>query len=165
MRTDRTPRLALLSLVLLDLAALPACGSSSDSPPNINTDLFAANLIGSSEVPPVVTAATGTAQVEHDPLTSTIDVTIMITGIQIGNITGFHIHDGAAGVNGPVIVNLGMAGMVFQDIGGGTIQAVGTDIAFPPGSLTDLQTLGLYVNIHTTTNPGGEIRGQLIPTS
>ena len=50
-------------------------------------------------------------------------------------------------------------------IGGGTIQAVGTDIAFPPGSLTDLQTLGLYVNIHTTTNPGGEIRGQLIPTS
>ncbi len=80
-------------------------------------------------------------------------------------LTGLHIHRGAAGVNGPVTINSGLAstpdttgraGVNLQ----GQIRA---DNAAALSTANDMLTdpAGFYVNLHTTDFPGGVIRGQL----
>jgi hypothetical protein len=83
---------------------------------------------------------------------------VTFTGLT-SNATAAHIHQGAAGVNGPVIVPL---------VGGAGATA-GTWTVTPGAiltvaQLTALRASGLYVNIHTATNLGGEIRGQIVFT-
>jgi hypothetical protein len=63
-----------------------------------------------------------------------------------------HIHRGAKGANGPVVVNLdpaarGNKACVAAD------PAVLNEISANPG--------GFYVNLHTAANPKGAMRGQL----
>jgi len=82
-----------------------------------------------------------------------------------GTFTGLHIHDGAAGVNGPVTINTGLASA-------DAIAASGTGNIFrgaPATSAAALATLNSmlidpskhYVNLHTTTHTGGVVRAQL----
>jgi len=106
-------------------------------------------LSGSSEVPPVTTTATGTAMVTIGDDRS-VKATVTATGM---TATASHIHEGAAGANGPVIVP-------FTKTGDNTFAA-------PDGAkLTEAQYASykagnLYVNVHSAKNPGGEIRAQL----
>jgi len=72
-----------------------------------------------------------------------------------GNAIAAHIHTGALGSPGPVVLAL---------CGPCTSPASGT------GNLTDAALQAIeggtaYVNVHTPTNPGGEIRGQLATTA
>jgi CHRD domain len=72
-----------------------------------------------------------------------------------GNAIAAHIHTGAVGSPGPVVLAL---------CGPCTSPASGT------GNLTDAALQAIeggtaYVNVHTPTNPGGEIRGQLATTA
>ena len=72
-----------------------------------------------------------------------------------GNAIAAHIHTGATGSPGPVVLAL---------CGPCTNPASGT------GNLTEaaLQAIEAgtaYVNVHTPTNPGGEVRGQLTTTA
>ncbi len=82
------------------------------------------------------------------------------------NIVGMHIHKGLAGVGGPVVINSGLTGSVSAGSGSGNLHyAVDLDTTNAAG-LVDAADLignpaGYYVNIHTSANPGGEIRGQL----
>jgi len=79
-------------------------------------------------------------------------------------ITGFHIHEGVAGVAAGVVVNTGLSG------GNPLILATGVGILDYTVQVTDAALLGrllknppgFYVNLHTTVNPGGAIRGQLV---
>ncbi len=106
-------------------------------------------LSGGNEVPPVTTSASGTGTVTINP-DHTVSATITVTGM---TATASHIHEGAAGANGPVIVP-------FTKTGDNTFAA-------PPGAkLTDSQYASfkagnLYVNVHSAQHPGGEIRAQL----
>ncbi len=106
-------------------------------------------LSGSNEVPPVTTTATGTAMVTIGDDRS-VKATVTATGM---TATASHIHEGAAGANGPVIVP-------FTKTGDNTFAA-------PDGAkLTEAQYASykagnLYVNVHSAKNPGGEIRAQL----
>jgi hypothetical protein len=66
---------------------------------------FAANLTGQQEVPPVDTQASGQAIFVVDmPKNETINYYLNATGIQ--GATQGHIHSGAQGENGPVVVTL-----------------------------------------------------------
>src|SRR5206468_667788 len=80
--------------------------------------------------------------------------------VTVQNLTGpptaSHIHQAAAGVNGPVIVTLDPSPVTGTS---GTYS--GTTSALTDAQVTALQTDGLYVNVHTAANPGGEIRGQI----
>ena len=69
-------------------------------------------------------------------------------------MTAAHIHTGAAGANGGIMTTLTL----------GTNSAgvpVGTTLI--EAQFADLITGNQYVNVHSATNPGGELRGQLLP--
>src|SRR5262249_29446340 len=79
-------------------------------------------------------------------------------------LVGFHIHQGLPGTNGPVVIDSHLA--AFTDsTGTGKITRI---LSFPTDSTT-LATLNavvanpgaFYVNMHSSVNPGGAIRGQL----
>ena len=136
------------------------------------TDAYVASLSGDKEVPSVDTQATGTAGFSQPHLNN------MSYGIQVSNIeniTAAHIHQGKEGQNGPVIVTLFKAD---NDTGTGPIdgQLVGGSITndMLEGSMANktvegdlakvIQNGEAYVNVHTTENPDGAIRGQITGT-
>ncbi len=66
---------------------------------------FVTNMTGQEEVPPVNTQAVGEAILTQDlPLNQTMHYFVNVTGIQ--GATQGHIHSGAEGENGPIVVTL-----------------------------------------------------------
>jgi subtilisin family serine protease len=114
-----------------------------------------APLNGGQEVPPVVTTATGSAVISLNFDTKTIGGTVTFTGLG-SNATTAHIYQGAAGTNGTIIINL--TGGAGATAGTWTIPAT----ILTDGQMNALTSNGLYVNIKSTGNPAGEIRGQII---
>ena len=65
---------------------------------------FRADLKGNTEVPPVQTSATGTADITYDSASKNLSWTIEHTGLS-GDVTAAHFHGPAAvGVNAPPVV-------------------------------------------------------------
>jgi hypothetical protein len=130
-------KLSIIGLLLSAVFYLGACGGSSSSS-------------NSTAVNP-----TGSGSVTLDPITKKLSGSFMVT-----NITGTaaHIHDGAVGVAGGVVVAL-------TESTPGTWSVPATAIALTDAQIAKLQAGGLYVNVHTTLNPSGEIRGQLVVSS
>ena len=92
----------------------------------------------------------------------------VLTVDKIAPATAAHIHRGAAGSNGPVVVNLarptdGNAADCLTE--GETNPMPPNAPAFPGNQVTVAQILAnpgdFYVNVHNTEYPGGAIRGQL----
>ncbi len=113
---------------------------------------FNGNLNGAQQVPFNLSAATGTVTVLLDRASDSVFVTGSFSGLTTPATAG-HIHRGEAGVNGPVEVPLNVTAAID-----GTINGSGMVSA----AFADSMIMGYsYVNIHTTTYPGGEIRAQL----
>jgi CHRD domain-containing protein len=75
-------------------------------------------------------------------------------------ITGLHVHQEKKGVNGPIVVDSGVASFTDAD-GAGNVTAVVTS-ASPALLQAILDTpRDYYVNLHTSVNPGGAMRDQL----
>ncbi|HEY5939463.1 MAG TPA: CHRD domain-containing protein [Gemmatimonadales bacterium] len=169
---NRFPMLKIAFAALLPIVV--ACGDDEPSDPATATS-FTATLSGANEVPAVTTTATGTATFEV--VGSALTYTINATNLQ--NAILGHIHLAAAGVNGPVRLNLCGTGAPEPACTSGTgVVATGTNGATLGGVtfdelLTAMRSGGAYVNVHTNTagctpgaegcNPGGEIRGQIVP--
>jgi hypothetical protein len=119
---------------------------------------YAAELRGSNEVPPVTTNAFGSAFVTLDPINSTIAWEVNTSGIANPSLS--HIHRNVAGANGPVIINFATSA---AQIANGRTSGTASIAALSQADQTNLATApaGFYVNVHSTANPGGEIRGQL----
>jgi hypothetical protein len=113
-------------------------------------------LTGSQEVPPTSTPGFGNATVTFDSTRANITTTITVANLG-APINNFHIHEGAAGVAGPVVVNLIGLGGVFAN---GTM-TVTTPIAADVAQRMLQNPGNFYVNVHTTQFPSGAIRGQL----
>jgi hypothetical protein len=111
---------------------------------------FTAAMAGTQEVPPNASNARGTVTAFlHQPDNR---VVYMVESNGLTNVTAAHMHQAAAGVNGPVIFALnGSAGTYC-----------GVSAPLSAAQVTTLQANGMYFNIHTTAFPGGEIRGQLL---
>src|SRR5262245_44199588 len=139
----------LAALVLGTTAAL-SFGTSAAA---FDTHNFSVILSGASEVPPIATAGTGSCTVTLDDVTGAVSVSGSFSNLT-SNATLAHIHGLAAvGVNAGIIVTLTETGGTSGNVSGG-------------GTLTPAQITGMlngltYVNIHTSINGGGELRGQV----
>lgn len=136
-------KLLLAAFLLLTVVSC----KKNDEKSNIIT--FKTTLSGSSEVPSNASMATGASTLTYNKSDKTFSIVTTYSGI---NPLMGHIHKAAAGTNGPVI-------FPFTNVDMSPIKLDGT--------LTDAQALALekdsmYVNLHTTAFPGGEIRGQLM---
>ncbi|GAA4388148.1 hypothetical protein GCM10023186_34460 [Hymenobacter koreensis] len=117
--------------------------------------LLGARLEGAQEVPAVSTAARGVASFTFNNTRDTLFITAAFNGLS-GPITGAHVHDGARGVNGPVITNLGQ--FVRNN---NRLQGFLTGADIDRAKISKYLRGEYYINVHTAANPGGEIRGQI----
>jgi hypothetical protein len=133
--------------------------------PNART--YIANLSPANEVPQKATTGTGVVTFVDNGAAG-IDWSMDLTNMT--NVIASHIHGPApAGVNANIIFNLYLpirppeTGTLTGFVGSGTL----TNASNPSVSLDSLRVLfnnGMaYVNVHTTANPGGEIRDQIHP--
>lgn len=107
-------------------------------------------LSADQEVPPVSSSAkgNGTINVSED---KAVSGSVKISGM---NANAAHIHEGAPGTSGPVLIPLKKSGDAWT---------------VPPGTkLTDEQYQSylagkLYVNVHSAKHKDGEVRGQITP--
>jgi hypothetical protein len=114
------------------------------------TETFTGTLSSAAEVPPVTGSGAGTATVTFDPATKMVTYTVTYTGLS-GPAAAAHIHCGAAaGANAGVAVPFAKPDSPIS----GT--ATLTD-----AQMADLEAGKCYVNVHTATNKGGEVRAQL----
>jgi CHRD domain len=144
-----TMKKLIAKLVLAGAAlALSACSSLPDWMPG--SGAIKVTLSGAEEVPPlnVPGSGSGSFRVADDGMITGSVTTKDVQG------TMAHIHRGAKGTNGPVIIPLDKKGDTYSVPAGRKLTAAQID---------DLKKGNLYVNVHTARNKGGEVRGQLQP--
>jgi hypothetical protein len=108
-------------------------------------------LTGSHEVPAVKTMARGSGVIE---VTANGSVSGKVTTRGIAG-TMAHIHEAAPGSNGPPIISLAPGPHGTWVVPAGSKLSADQYKAFLAGHL--------YINVHSKSHPGGEIRGQLKP--
>jgi hypothetical protein len=111
--------------------------------------LFVFHLSGDQEVPPSGSTARGGCFGQFNAGAS--ELAIVCTHNVVGP-TIAHIHRGAAGVNGPIAF----------DLGDPASPIVTTWQGMTPADVAELLAGSLYVNIHASGRPEGEIRGQVL---
>ena len=120
----------------------------------IRTGLVA-NLCGGQETPSVATTASGAGymSIARDRADTYLDA---VTNGLSTNASGAHIHRGAKGVAGPIVINLTptLSGNAIGSIG------VGYNTSTAPGLMDSIVNGLSYFNFHTAANPSGEVRGQ-----
>ena len=134
---------ALCVTAVLALAGCGMMGSGGQGGVSVS-------LSGSEEVPPVTVPGSGRGSftVAED---GSVSGSVTTTGVQ-GTMA--HIHRGARGQNGPVVIPLAKSGDTYTAPAGAKLSAADLQ-AFREGRL--------YVNVHTDRNKAGEVRGQLTP--
>ena len=162
-------KIAALAVVIL--LAMSPCSAQT-----FGFAAFEVDLSSASENPPIVQSqGTGRGLVlihmERDGdgnlRSAVVDFTADIFLANGETVTAFHIHRGARGANGPVVVDPRFTRTEF---------AAGRHTLFRQVSVTDATGLatieailanpaGYYFNIHTVTAPGGLLRGQLAPAT
>ena len=166
-RTLFTSAVALVGVVAL--VVIGAAGGAQAKKPALSaTPVFKLHLKPSQEVPAI-------KGLKADAVGSvTFDLERSGTGIASGEvifyfnysfpgsvtINGLHVHLGAKGTNGAVVITSNIAEFTDAD-GKGNITAVVTGT-----STTLLQQIldkprNYYVNLHTSVNPGGALREQM----
>ena len=113
---------------------------------------FEAEMLGSNEVPAAASPANGYARFTFNDQTGELTYAVWVRGVSSNQVTASHIHRAPVGVAGPPVYTLATG--PFDSISG-SIMLTAEDIA-------DLRAGNLYVNIHTTSNPPGAARAQLV---
>ena len=172
-------------LLLVTTLAAATCGSSSTpttpGPSNTGPIVFSVTMSAANEVPPITNAesnargtATITFNVPRDAATGavtgagTVNFSVQLSGFPAGTAAiAAHIHPGAAGVNGGVlvpVVGLSAAAPIVMGDGTGTLSFNGVNLQQDWATQIVANPSGYYFNVHTPTNGGGAVRGQLTRT-
>lgn len=147
-------------------AAMAMLVLGAGAPAYAQTVRLTAVLSGGNETPVVITGAAGSAEVFVNLATRNVSYEVKVFNIPTTTTAG-HFHVGGPGVAGPVVVDLTPPSVGDDFVLKGTATATSLR-ARPDQGIRNwddfIQSLvggQVYVNIHTTTNGGGEIRGQL----
>jgi hypothetical protein len=117
---------------------------------------FNDTLSGAQENPPVTTPATGTVFGTYDDEMNMLMISLSSEGYTTNTLFA-HIHRAPVGSNGPVLFNLP------GPFGATTYNFTDFMVMFSEAQEADFLAGNLYVNVHTSRNPGGELRAQLNP--
>ncbi|MGA7160984.1 MAG: CHRD domain-containing protein [Bacteroidota bacterium] len=118
---------------------------------------FSADMDSAQEVPAPVGLVPGKGTFSVGLLTDgSISYEGAVTGLS-GPLTAGHFHDAQSGVAGGVVKSLSFA----NDTANGEWTSSDASQPLTDMLLRELIAGRLYVNVHTTANPGGEIRGQV----
>lgn len=165
---DKTWLRTIQALVLSCFLALAAgCGDGGGGSTS-SAVTRSTTLTGAQEIPVTGSLATGTATVTIDAARTTITVSMTTTGLT--GVTASHIH-----VGGPTVANGGIIFSLFDPtVDGaftGTVNKNLTSANLSAKPLEGVTTFAdavnailngnAYINVHTSANPGGEIRGNL----
>jgi hypothetical protein len=126
--------------------AFAATAGFAAGPVNMTT-----TLSGPAEVPPAPASGHGTAKISIDTAKGQLCYELTATGSDTPTMA--HVHKGAAGVAGPVVVPLDAPGNGSSK---GCATASADALAAILASPSDY-----YVNVHTAKYPKGAMRGQL----
>ena len=145
-------KLSCIVAVAAVVLVTPGCSTYQNMAPDWmpGSGAIKVSLTGTEEVPPLTVSGSGSGsfRVAEDGTVTGSVTTKDVAG------TMAHIHRGAKGANGPVIVPLDKNGDTYSVPAGRKLTAE---------QIKDLKAGNLYVNVHTAKNKGGEVRGQLNP--
>ena len=147
-------RSAISAMVASAVLALAGCATMESAWDSTKNFVAASNvkLTGAEEVPPVTTAASGSGRITVKEDMS-VRGSVKTTGI-VG--TAAHIHAGAAGKNGAVVIPLTKSS-------DGNTWSVPDGAKLTAAQYKEYKAGNLYVNVHSAAHKSGELRGQLKP--
>lgn len=172
----------LLTLAMAGAAVTIGLAACSDTVPNYSSlapqkVTFIATLTGANEVPAVTTTGAGTAELIREDSTSILYT--IVTTARTDSVTMVHIHAGPAGANGPIMLwffptdlarapgnGSGFAANLNGTVRVSRITRSGAFFIAPytwDSLMTRMNNGTAYINLHTRRNPGGELRGQVLP--
>ena len=144
-------------LLAAGLLTAPACSTKDTPTPTPAAPVLPAvsgSFSGAQEMPAVASSATGAFTGTFDKATRELRFTVTFAGL---SPTAGHLHTGAPGANGPVFLPFpfnNAASTGFES------PITGTSV-LSPAQATALLANGVYANLHTAAQPGGEIRANL----
>jgi hypothetical protein len=166
-----------LGFLVLAITAIGAgCDDDNGVSPSTQPMVFSGLLSPANENPPisnVENSGSGAAQVT---ILATRDASGRITAATANmyfQLYGFpgdtraqaaHIHNGPAGVNGPVRIDTGLTPATARELEGGGVELTFTGLFVAPADAEaiDANPSAWYFNVHSPRNPGGFARGQLV---
>jgi hypothetical protein len=160
-KVPMSPKLIVPALAALALS-LNACGSSSSSTSSsagssskpksgVRGHIYRVKLSGKAETPPGAPNATGSAVIAlHSNLTACWRFS-RLSGFSEATVS--HIHRGASGTSGPIVVPLSTGSKLHHK---GCVHTTASTI-----KEIEKDPHGYYVNIHSKKYPGGAVRAQL----
>jgi len=163
-------RNAMLCMAAVSLLTLPLIASDADIPERN----FHAQLRGRNEVPLTLSAARGTLDLTVNDTDTSVHFVLEYSGIQTPVLFA-HIHVGQATANGGVTVFFCGGGGRPACPPNGTVEGdfTANDVLALVTQQLEVNNLAkllaairagkTYANVHSTTSPGGEIRGQIEP--
>ena len=159
--TSRLMRAFGATALLVGLASAPAAAQSFT---------LTANLSGAGEATTtangVNTGAFGDCTIVVDLTSSTLSYSVRVFNLPSG-ITASHIHVGAEKTAGPVVVSFTVPSTASNDFGYAGVVKFSDFLLRPDQGIRSSDDMvqailggNSYCNVHSSVNPGGEIRGQ-----
>jgi hypothetical protein len=156
MKRTKTHFLSNSVLGILSLFLVAGCDDDDDdNTPNADMYNISATLNGANEKPnPITTNGTGTVTGTYNATTNSLQYSVSWTGLT-GTASAGHFHGpaSATAVASPIIH--------FNLVNSGTAGTANGTITLTDAQETDFLGGMWYANVHTATNSGGEIRGQV----
>lgn len=142
-------------VLIIEIVRTDSTDASGDDDAMVAMEHVSFSLDSNTTVPPAnVDGASGHGSIYVDTTSGAVSGMVMVSGVT-GTPTAAHIHAGAPGEAGPVVIGL-------ESNGDGTIWSVPEGAHLDADALALFEAGNLYVNVHTVANAPGELRGQLV---